>query len=133
MTSKSTSVPSKFDGMHAMTDLAAKYNIPDEIMAFVRGGFLEVAEETPDRATVEFRIPSLGSADSSDQYTLYNLVWIHPVRNAEFCHYYDEKPGDLPNFFVRIDTEHSRDEQVEDLETVDDLVYWLSEMQGVKN
>ena len=121
----------KVDGMHAMTDLAEKYKIPDEIMAFVRDGFLEVAEETPDRATVEFRIPSMGSTGSSDRYTLYNLVWIHPDRNAEFCHYYDEKPGDLPNFFVRIDTEHSREDQVEDLESVDDLVDWLSEMHEV--
>ena len=115
--------------MNATTDLAQKYNIPDEVMEFVRDGFLEVSEETPDRATVEFRMPSLGNADSSDKYTLYNLVWIHPQRNAEFCHFYDETPGDLPNFYVRIDTEHSRDEQVEDLETVDDLVDWLGEMQ----
>ncbi len=115
-----------------MTDLAGKYKIPAELMAFVNEGFLEVAEETPDRATVEFRIPSLGSTDSSDKYTLYNLVWIDPARNAEFCHYYDEKPGDLPNFYVRIDTEHSRDEQVENLETVDDLVDWFSEMQAAK-
>ncbi len=112
-----------------MTDLADKYNIPDKIVAFVRSGFLEVAEESPDRATVEFRIPSLGSADSSDKYVLYNLVWIHPDRNAEFCHYYDQKPGDLPNFFVRIDTDHSRDEQVEDLETVEDLVGWLNTVE----
>ena len=118
--------------MNTMTDLATTYDIPDEIMEFVRSGFLEVAEETPDRATVEFRIPSLGSADSSDKYTLYNLVWIRPDRNADFCHFYDEKPGDLPNFFVRIDTEHSRDEQVEGLETVDDLVDWLSEKQEAK-
>jgi len=115
-----------------MSAIAEKYKIPAEIMAFVNDGFLEVAEEAEDRATVEFRIPSLGSTNSSDRYTLYNLVWIDPARNSEFCHYYDEKPGDLPNFYVRIDTEHSRDEQVEDLETVDDLVDWLSEMQEEK-
>ena len=74
----------------------------------------------------------LGSADSSDRYTLYNLVWIDPARNAEFCHYYDEKPGDLPNFYVRIDTDHSRDNLVEDLETIDDLVDWLEEKQEAK-
>jgi hypothetical protein len=116
-----------------MTDIATKYKIPAEIMAFVKDGFLEVAEETPDRATVEFRIPSLGSTESSDRYTLYNLVWIDPARNAEFCHYCDEKPGDLANFYVRIDTEHSREEQVEDLKTLDDLVDWLmSEIQEAK-
>ena len=104
--------------MNATTDFAQKYKIPDGIMAFVRAGFLEVAVETPDRATVEFRIPSLGNADSSDEYALYNLVWIHPDRKAE---YYDENPGDLPNFYVRIDTEHSREDQVEDLDTIDDI------------
>ena len=115
-----------------MTDLATTYDIPTEIMEFVRSGFLEAAEENPDRATVEFRIPSLGNADSSDKYALYNLVWIRPDRNAEFCHFYEEKPGDLPNFFVRIDTDHSRDEQVEGLETVEDLSDWLSEKQEEK-
>lgn len=112
-----------------MTDLAGKYNIPDEIMAFVRGGFVEVAEETPDRATVEFRIPSLGSADSSDRYTLYNLVWIHPDFNAEFCHYYDEKPGDLPNFYVEEDTTDVGSDQIDGIDTVDDLVGWLDGMR----
>ena len=112
-----------------MTDLAQKYKIPPEVMAFVNEGFLAVAEENADRATVEFRMPLLGSADFADRYTLYNLVWIHPARNAEFCHFYCEKPGDMPNFYVRIDAEHSRDDQVEGLETVDDLVRWLSEMR----
>ena len=115
-----------------MIPMAEKYKIPPEIIAFVDDGFLKIAEEIPDRATVEFHIPSMGNADSSDTYTLYNLVWIRPDRNAEFCHYYDEKPGDLPNFFVRINTDHSRDQQVEDLETVDDLVDWLSEMKNEK-
>lgn len=115
-----------------MADLAQQYKIPAEVMAFVNNGVLEIAEEAPERATVEFRIPLLGNADASDRYTLYNLVWIDPGRNAEFCHYYDEKPGDLPNFYVRIDTDHSRDEQVEDLKTVDDLVDWLNEMQEAK-
>ncbi len=115
-----------------MPDLAEEYKIPTEIMEFVRNGFLEVAEETPERATVEFRIPSLGNADASDKYTLYNLVWIHPDRNAEFCDYYDHTPGDLPNFYVRIDKEQSRDEQVEDLETIEDLADWLAEMQEAR-
>jgi hypothetical protein len=112
--------------------IAHKYQIPAEVMSFVQDGLLVVAEENPDRATVEFRIPSLGNADSSDKYTLYNLVWIHPDFNAEFCHYFDKTPGDLPNFYVRIDTEHSREEQVEGLATVDDLVDWLNEMLTAK-
>ena len=38
----------------------------------------------------------------------------------------------MPNFSVRIDTEHSRDEQLENLETADDFVDWLGEMQEEK-
>ena len=113
-------------------DLARKCKLPAEVMAFVNDGFLAVAEEDADRATVEFRMPLLGSADSAGRYTLYNLVWIDPARNAEFCHFYFEKPGDMPNFSVRIDTEHSRDEQLENLETADDFVDWLGEMQEVR-
>jgi hypothetical protein len=116
----------------AMTNLAEKYQIPEEVMAFVRDGFMVVASEDPARATVEFDMPSLGFAGSEGRYTFYILVWIRPDRNAEFCHYHDEKPGDLPNFYVRIDTEHSREEQVEDLATVDDLVAWMGDRRQEK-
>ncbi len=115
--------------MNTTVDLADKYKIPDEVMAFVRDGFLEVSSEDEAKATVEFLIPSLGSTSASDKYVLYVLVWIRPDKNAEFCHYYDEKPGDLPNFYIRIDTDHSREQQVDDLDTVDDLVAWLGDRQ----
>ena len=37
---------------------------------------------------------------SRDCDTTPGLVWIHPEFNAQFCHYYDEKPGDLANFYL---------------------------------
>jgi hypothetical protein len=115
-----------------MAELAEKYMIPPEVAAFVANGFLQVVSEDAERATVEFDIPSLGYAESDGRYALYCLVWINPERNAEFCHSYLETPGDLPNFYVRIDTDHSRDDQVDDLESVDDLVDWLEEKQEAK-
>ena len=85
-----------------MSDLAARYKIPDKIMAFVTRGFLEVLSEKEDEWTVELDIPSMGTVTAPDSFTSYALIWIHPDHNAEFCHYYLEKPGDLPNFYVRI-------------------------------
>lgn len=111
-----------------MDQIASTYGIPEEVMDFVRKGLLEVIEEKVGEATVEFLIPSLSKTEGSDHYTFYTLVWIHPDRNAEFCHYYLEKPGDLPNFYVRIDTDKG-DDRVEDLDALDDLIDWLSSQQ----
>jgi hypothetical protein len=58
----------------------------------------------------------------------YSLTWIHPAFNAQFCHYYDETPGDLANFFVTRETERMADEQLDDLESLDDLVAWLGDI-----
>lgn len=109
----------------SMTDIAAKYNIPDEVMAFVLDGFLEVVSENEAEKTVEFHVPSKRQTDDEGRITSWSVVWIHPDFNAEFCHYYDEKPGDLPNFYVLKDTTDVGDEQVDGLDTVEDLVAWL--------
>jgi hypothetical protein len=98
-------------------------------MALVEAGFLEVVSEDDDTKTVELDIPSLGTVTASDSFTSYTLIWIHPDHNAEFCHYYDREPGDLPNFFVQIHSPDRPDEQVDDLNTVDDLVDWLEGMR----
>ncbi len=39
-----------------------------------------------------------------------------------------DKPGDLPNFYIRIDKDNG-DDQVDDLDTLDDLIYWLNSQQ----
>ena len=111
-------------------DLATKYKIPPEVMDFVNDGVLEVVSEDEGRKTVELDIPALWTSASSDSFTSYTLIWIHPDHNAEFCHYYMESPGDLPNFYVRIHAPDSPEEQVEDLNTVDDLTDWLHQIQA---
>ena len=116
-----------------MNDIAEKYNIPAEIMEFVEAGLLQMAEENDEKATIEFDIPSLGYAELDGRYKFYRLIWINPEQNAEFCHFYTETPGDLPHFYVGIETDHSRDEQVEGLESLDNLIDWLKEKQKAKN
>ena len=110
-----------------MTEIAAKYKIPAEVMAFVRNSFLEVVSENEAEKTVEFHVPSKRHEDDEGR----SVVWIHPDFTAEFCHYYDEKPGDLPNFYVEKDTTDFGGELVEDVDTVEDLVRWLRD-SGVR-
>jgi hypothetical protein len=113
-----------------MTDIAAKYKIPAQVMEFVTDGFLEVVLEDEAKKTVEFHIPSKRRKDDEERITSYSVVWIHPDFNAEFCHYYDEKPGDLPNFYALEDTTDVGDEPIDGLDTVDDLVGWLERLHA---
>ena len=78
-----------------MTDLADKYKIPAEVMAFVRDGFLEVVSEDEAKKTVEFPIPSRRRTHEGC-VTSWSVVRIHPDFNGEFCDYYDKEPGDVP-------------------------------------
>jgi len=80
--------------------------------------------------TVEFHIPSRVSVDRRRRITAYRIVWVHPAHNAEFCDYYQETPGDLPNFYVEIENSEGPSEMIVDLETVDDLEAWLEEFQS---
>ncbi len=108
-----------------MTDLAVKYKIPADVMAFVHDGFLEVASEDEATKTVEFHIPSKRQTDDEGRITTYSVVWTHPDFNAEFGHYYDENSDDNPNFYAEIDTTDVGSDLV-DVESVDDLVEWLA-------
>ena len=107
-----------------MTDLAVKYKIPAEVMAFVDEGFLVFLAEDDAKKTVEFHIPSKRQTDDEGRITSYSVVWTHPDFNAEFGHYYDEKSDDNPNFYAEIDTTDVGSDLV-DVESVDDLVGWL--------
>jgi hypothetical protein len=112
-----------------MTDIAAKYKIPDEVMAFVNSGLLVLLAEDEAEKTVEFHIPSKRWTDDAGRTTTYSLNWTHPDFNAEFCRYYERTPGDLPNFEVEIDTDDVGSDSVDGLESVDDLVMlpdWLA-------
>ena len=108
-----------------MIDLALKYQIPAEVMAFVNDGFLVFLAEDEAKKTVEFQIPSKRTTDKEGRITSYSVIWIHPEFNAEFCHYYDERPGDLPNFYAEEDTSDVGSDQIDRLESVEDLVGWL--------
>lgn len=111
-----------------MTDLAAKYKIPAEIMAFVNDGFLVVLSEDESTKTVEFHIPTQARIDRKGRFESYSVFWIHPDFNAQFCRYYDNTPGDMPNFDAVVEITDVGSEPVEGLDTVDDLEYWLSEL-----
>ena len=49
--------------------------------------------------------------------------------NAQFCHYFDKQPGDLPNIYISKDTTDLGDELLE-IDTLDDLVAWLDGPAG---
>lgn len=111
-----------------MTDLASDFGVPAEVKAFVDSGFLVPLSENTAEKTVEFHVPAMRYEDESEAITTFSLTWIHPDHNADYCHYYDETPGDLPNFYMFRETSNSPDDQIE-LETVDDLIDWLETHQ----
>jgi len=113
-----------------MSHVRQRYAVPAEIDRFVDQGFLEVRTERPDEMTVEFRIPSMVNIDHRRRITAYRIVWIHPDHNADFCDYYLETPGDLPNFCVEICHSEGPSEMIDDLETADDLSMWLEDLQS---
>jgi hypothetical protein len=80
--------------------------------------------------TVEFHVPSRASVDHRGRVTAYSVVWTHPAHNAEFCDYYHETPGDLPNFYAEAESSEGPSEMIDDLATVDDLAAWLEEFQS---
>ena len=114
------------------TDIADKYNIPAEVMAFVNEGFLVFVAEDEATKTVEFHIPSKRQTDDEGRITSYSVTWIHPDFNAQFCRCYDGKPGDLPNFYAEKDTTDIGDEPLGEMESVDDLVAWAQGLQAAE-
>ena len=113
-----------------MSAFAAKYKIPPELDKFIDSGFLELLSETDAEKTLEFHIPSKVSEDDEGRITSYAVFWIHPDFNAEFCHYFDKQPGDLPNFYAEVDTTDLGNDIVSDLSTVADLSEWLESMKS---
>jgi hypothetical protein len=86
--------------------------------------------EQPDKITVEFHISSCTSIDHRKCIAAYCIVSIHPSHNADFCRYYHETPGDLPNFYVGVRGSEGQSEMIDELETLDDLSDWLKEFQS---
>ena len=114
-----------------MSQIGERYALPKEIDRFIDGGFLELSMEQPDEMTVHFNVPSTQSIDHRGRITAYCMTWIHPDHNAEFCHYYEETRGDMPNFFVEVCNGEGPSVMIDDLETVDDLEVWLEDFQAI--
>jgi hypothetical protein len=114
-----------------MSNIGERYAIPSGIDRLVDRGFLELSMEQPDEMTVYFHIPSMQSTDRRGRITAYCLTWIHPDHNAEFCHYFDETPGDSPNFFLEVSNSEGLSEVIDELETADDLEAWLDALRPV--
>lgn len=112
-----------------MNDLEKTYAIPDELSKFISDGFLQIADASLAEKTVQLHIPALRQTDDQGRITTYSLTWIHPDHNAQFCHYYEKTPGDLPNFYVTEDTTEVGDD-VLDIDSLDDLIAWLDERRS---
>jgi hypothetical protein len=110
--------------MISTSDLRSKYGLPKELTDAVDRGTLDVISENEAEKTVEFAIPDLRSEDEEGRITTFSVVWIHPDHNAEFCHYFDDHPGDLPNFYVSREITDVGDDLLE-IDTVDELLAWL--------
>ena len=109
-----------------MSRFAADYAIPPKLDALIDAGFLKLVRETPEEKTVEFHIPSRRGRDNKGMMAAYSVVWIHPDHNAEFCRSFVETPGDLPNFSAERQFTGAAARSIDDLNTADDLVDWLS-------
>jgi hypothetical protein len=107
----------------ALTD---EYKVPHELSTFIDDGFLVPLTPTPEEKTIAFDIPSMGYQDEQDNDYSFTLVWIHPDFNKEFCHLYNEMPGDLPNFYVKKESRNTPEEYI-DLDSLDDLIAWLED------
>ena len=83
-----------------MSRFASEYAIPSDLDTDIDDGFLELIAEKPDEKTVEFHIPSQRWSDDKGSIASYSVIWINPPHNAEFCHFFVETRGDLPNFYV---------------------------------
>lgn len=111
-----------------MTNLVVDYKIPAELQLFIDSGFLELSSERESEKTAFFVIPSMGWTEENGNEVIFTLTWIHPDFNAQFCHYYETVPGDLPNFYLYKQTSDYGDEQI-DIEDLDDLTCWLGDKQ----
>jgi hypothetical protein len=61
---------------------------------------LAITGEEDAEKTLHLVVPSLRHKDRKGRIKVVTITWIHPDYNAQFCHYYDRVPGDLPNFYV---------------------------------
>lgn len=112
-----------------MSRFAADYAIPPDLDALIDAGFLKLVRERAAEKTVEFHIPSRRGRDDGGMMSAYSVVWIHPDHNVEFCHFFEETPGDLPNFYAQKEFSNAAVQSIDDLKTADDLVDWLARLK----
>ncbi len=110
-----------------MPSISNLFAIPQELMGYVDRGVLEVLSEKPGEKSVTFHLPHSAHTDPEGYLTSYILKWIHPAFNSEFCDYYDETPGDLPNFLLVKEREGQPDRRF-DFESLDELTGWLEDL-----
>ncbi len=70
------------------------------------------------------------TVDRRGGMTACRTARIHPAHNADDCHYSNDVPGDLPNFYVEVQNWDGSSEILDDLQTDDDLEAWLQELQS---
>lgn len=112
-----------------MQRLAAQYGIPTEVMRYVEVGLLQILREDEAQRTVEFHLALLQShnGNGNGHAATFALTWIHPEVKERFDPLYVNGSGELPNSFVTRNGVGSGDEEVDGLETVDDLLAWLGQ------
>lgn len=115
-------------------ELVERYAINPELVPFIEDGTLVLASEDPAKHTVQFDIPGYAVHDRRRDHDMhYTLSWIHPDQNKEQCWYYDKEPGDLPHFFVLIESDSGSECEDAELNTLDDLVAYLMEAREAKD
>jgi hypothetical protein len=82
----------------SMNKLALRFGLPADLEKLIDTGVFAVTGEDDATKTLRLVIPSPSPAGSQgpNQDRQHHL----PDYNAQFCHYYHETPGDLPNFYV---------------------------------
>ena len=121
---RSDTLSFRADSEEIMGSLDTRFGVPPALQAFIDRQTLEIVSADDATKTIEFHLPSLRSTDSQNRITTVSVTWIHPDYNAQYCHYYDQVPGDLPNFYVTVDTTDLGDESLE-INSLDELIAWL--------
>jgi hypothetical protein len=109
-----------------MNTLALRFGIPAELEMLIDTGVLEITGQDDAEKTLHLVVPSLRQQDRKGRIKVVTITWIHPDYNAQFCHYYHESPGDLPNFYVAEENSEGPDEPL-DVNDLEELLDFLSD------
>jgi hypothetical protein len=110
----------------SMNTLALLFGLPADLETRIDTGVLAISGEDDATKTLRLVVPSLWQKDRKGRIKIVSITWIHPDYNAQFCHYYHETPGDLPNFYVAEENSEGPDEPL-DVNDLDELLDFLSD------